>query len=311
MAHFPFLRLTAELRNQVYEFLFPPGLVYRICYKGSYQGCYSLESNSESSRFVHSDDVHRDNGRKLGGNGMGLLRTCRQLYNECVQIAYQNPIFGVLDTFEPLSNCAMPFFTSIGNQALLNLRHLSLRIEPLSPPTDHYYDMIAVTRARDLTEGGRAVLDKWLSHTTLKSLYVAYDFTGYRLEYYGSLLGFCCWKWLFSTIERNQIKKIIDNIFVELRVSELPPQRFIDSLISRVKAWHDSTPVSQYKNWRLEDVKKLECSDTRVVTDYSGYELLYTDVREASNGAQTHLSIRMKEEDDESVSKMGVLSGRD
>ncbi|MCJ1416794.1 hypothetical protein MMC32_003132 [Xylographa parallela] len=314
MAHFPFLQLTAELRNQVYELLFPPGLVYRIRSGYSSQGLLAIKPGDERSRFVRLDtlhDPHPRNGQNFGGTGMGLLRTCRQLYNESIEIAYQNPIFGILDAFPP-ADYAMPFLTSLGSQALHNLRHLSLNMEDLVLDSDD--DCIAtIVEDSDFIGRKTVILDDWFSDSNLRCLFLATDHVNDdvigEVEFLSSSPQ---WKWTCFIIEQNLSKKFVDEIHIEIRAMAPPSDQFVGRVTSGVKSWHDLPPISQHQNWRLQGAKEPEPNDTTNAIDDKISDIFYKDFRQAPNGAQIHLSIIVEmDESYDDDSHLGMFSGRD
>ena len=184
---------------------------------------------------------------------MGLLRTCRQLYNECIEIAYQNPIFGILDAFPP-ADYAMPFLTSLGSQALHNLRHLSLNMEDLVLDSDD--DCIAtIVEDSDFIGRKTVILDDWFSDSNLRCLFLATDHVNDdvigEVEFLSSSPQ---WKWTCFIIEQNLSKKFVDEIHIEIRAMAPPSDQFVGRVTSGVKSWHDLPPISQHQNWRLQGI---------------------------------------------------------
>ena len=269
----------------------------------------------DESCFVHWVDgyyMHPLNTRFSDGTGMGLLRACRQLYNECIEIAYQNPIFGIMDAFQPPVDCAMPFLARLGSQALQNLRYLSLNVEELD-----YGELSVDTVGEELDfiESQTTALDQWLSQSKLSCLFLAIQYSVRVMGYEAFLVSGPRWKWACSIIERNQSTKFIGEIHVDVRVTEPPSQDFVGSMTSCIKSWHDLPPIPQYEHLRSEGMglgysttskwltglllgtKESESNDaTNAIINTVGYkpfEILYKDSRESPNSALTHLSVSM------------------
>ena len=215
--------------------------------------------------------------RHVDRTGGGLLRCCRQLYSECIGIAYENLIFAFTSYTAPCINLASPFLHSLGNRALSNLRHLSLELEEPRCSFSH----------REYPLDPEIRLENWLIQGSLKSLFLTCDVDILMEGEEDTLFSWDSWMWACSVIEKNQKIKMINTFFLDIVFEVGMPSAFINRVTSNISAWHGIPPIAQ--------------DEAFSVTDASGHELVLKQVRTASCGSKTVITLRRQrlEDDDD------------
>ncbi|MCJ1474979.1 hypothetical protein MMC13_003639 [Lambiella insularis] len=296
----PLALLPPELRNRIYGCLFPRGLVYSIPDEDEKPlKCQShcLKPEGECFHFAHyyHEGLSRDraHGKGHGSNDNGiaicLLATCKQVYKECIGLAYGNPTFVF---FRYPFHMATPwsFFTLIGPLAASQVQNLSIRFRDVPEAKDQMEKLESFNSSA------------WLRCHKLKSLYLSYYMVGSCLyerdDPQERQLYERAREWVANLIVQNQVECLIETTYVEFMIDEVAD--FVtDRVFERagyLRCFLDNTNlentelVSQYLDPRLEGTADRQ--QAQVIKDCLGYELLQKNVYLSPHGTKTQFTVK-------------------
>lgn len=202
--------------------------------------------------MVNGDNCHCDFQRfeywlfdssETDGLAMAILRTCRRIYDECLETAYANMILSFIEPANSSFSDPTLLLKSIGSRAASSIRHLGLTCDAVMIQ-DANEDFEEVQ-----TEAFFNTILWAAEYGQLESLYL-----NFRTQSCPSVPYTRSWLAVGQVISYNNRHRFIDNIIIcfDISGSSMPQPDFLDAVAGTIDGWSNSTLEHKYIDQRID-----------------------------------------------------------
>ena len=256
---FSLLMIPAELRLMVFKYMFPPGSIVHVVDMVSFQTRFNYSlAQTRHGTLLSQKFTNFVSKRKKGSifraarctishmilgvscrchphktldrllepaeninTRLAVLRTCRQIYHECLPLAYGNPIFSFIQPAGNMITSLALFFRTV-KTASDHIQHVGFSLGEMS------YDQgkILTEFKNWIFQPSRAIDGK------LRSLYLRFD-KGSD----GTVFGSDSWRWTSALVKQNEKAKRIDRVYLRFEFKYFPKSDFLDRLERQIEGW--------------------------------------------------------------------------
>ncbi|KPI43366.1 uncharacterized protein AB675_7105 [Cyphellophora attinorum] len=130
---FPFLKLPAEIRNKIYQYLLKAGgEIYVSIHNVRRSSCIRFQSHTDPELLENNVGSWTGTSEPLAaevpGDGIGLLLTCKEIHREAIVVLYAENKITYIDTFGCFHPRHSSWLKQIGVDNTSSIKDFSIRV---------------------------------------------------------------------------------------------------------------------------------------------------------------------------------------